>query len=128
MRGFRASVVVWIAFPLVASLCGCGREEYKPWPEGQNGSTSGNETQGVALGDVLASWESGKKEEAVHTLKSSVKKLKEAGERYHDKVLLQKAREMEDKAASIEAEGMTKSYRKKLRTDSLQERHQQMSK
>lgn len=93
MRGFRVCAMVLVAFPLVASLCGCGKEDDQPRPEGQNRSASGDEmapppppppppgarnrngaphadTEGAVLGNVLASWESGKKEEALKQLLS----------------------------------------------------------
>lgn len=90
MRGRRVCAMVLLAFPLVASLCGCGQENDQPRPEGQNRSASGKEmappapppppgTQNgnsvpqapakrIVVSDVLASWESGKKDEAVEQL------------------------------------------------------------
>lgn len=84
--------MVLLAFPLVASLCGCGKENDQPRPEGQNRPASGSEmappapppppgTQNgnsvaqapakrIVVSDVLASWESGKKDHAVEQLLS----------------------------------------------------------
>lgn len=89
MRRLRVYAVVLLALPPVASLCGCGEEADPPGPEGRASSASGNQqaapgapgaqnesgvppaqSGGVALSDVLASWESGKKDVAVKQLLS----------------------------------------------------------
>ena len=70
----------------------------------------------------------GKKNEAVSELKKSANKLREVGQEHNDKDLLKRAEEMEVQAGQIEKEGMTKKYRKVLRTDSYQMKNQQMSK
>jgi len=70
----------------------------------------------------------GKKNEAVSELKKSADKLREVGQEYNDEDLLKRAEEMEVQAGQIEKEGMTKKYRKVLRTDSYQMKNQQMSK
>ena len=70
----------------------------------------------------------GKKNEAVSELKKSADKLREVGQEYNDEELLKRAEEMEVQAGQIEKEGMTKKYRKVLRTDSYQMKNQQMSK
>jgi Ca-activated chloride channel family protein len=69
----------------------------------------------------------GKKKEAVEELKSSVRRLRQAGKNYNDKALLEKADEMEAQAGQIEREGMTKKSRKVLRTESYQMKQQQMN-
>lgn len=69
----------------------------------------------------------GKKAEAVQELKQSATKLREIGEALNDADLLKQAEETEVQADQIEKEGMTKKYRKKLRTDSYQMKNQQMS-
>jgi Ca-activated chloride channel family protein len=70
----------------------------------------------------------GKNEEAVSELKKSAQKLREVGQEHNDEELLKRAEEMEVQAGQIEKEGMTKKYRKMLRTDSYQMKNQQMSK
>ena len=70
----------------------------------------------------------GKNEEAVSELKKSAQKLREVGQEHKDEKLLKRAEEMEVQAGQIEKEGMTKKYRKMLRTDSYQMKNQQMSK
>ncbi len=70
----------------------------------------------------------GKKNEAVSELKKSADKLREVGKEHNDEDLLKRAEEMEVQAGQIEKEGMTKKYRKVLRTDSYQMKNQQMSK
>jgi len=70
----------------------------------------------------------GKKNEAVSELKRSANKLKEIGQEHNDEELLKRAEEMEIQAGQIEKQGMTKKYRKVLRTDSYQMKNQQMSK
>jgi len=70
----------------------------------------------------------GKKNEAVSELKKSADKLRKVGQEYNDEDLLKRAEEMEVQAGQIEKEGMTKKYRKVLRTDSYQMKNQQMSK
>jgi len=70
----------------------------------------------------------GKKNEAVSELKKSADKLREVGKEHNDEELLKRAEEMEVQAGQIEKEGMTKKYRKILRTDSYQMKNQQMSK
>jgi len=69
----------------------------------------------------------GDTKEAVRELKKSALQLKEAGERYNDEKLLDKAEEMEQQAGKIEREGMTPTARKTLRTKAYQMKHQQMS-
>ena len=70
----------------------------------------------------------GKKNEAVSELKKSADKLREVGKEHNDEDLLKRAEEMEVQADQIEKQGMTKKYRKVLRTDSYQMKNQQMSK
>jgi len=70
----------------------------------------------------------GKKNEAVSELKKSADKLREVGKEHNDEDLLKRAEEMEVQAGQIEKDGMTKKYRKVLRTDSYQMKNQQMSK
>ncbi|MDY6881819.1 MAG: VWA domain-containing protein [Desulfatiglans sp.] len=70
----------------------------------------------------------GKRKEAVHELKKSSARLKAIGEEHRDEILLEKAEEMEQQAGRIEKEGMTKTNRKSLRTQSYQMKHQQLNK
>jgi|LGVF01.1.fsa_nt_gb Ca-activated chloride channel family protein len=70
----------------------------------------------------------GKNKEAVSELKKSAHKLREVGQEYNDEELLKRAEEMEVQADQVEKEGMTKKYRKILRTDSYQMKNQQMNK
>ena len=70
----------------------------------------------------------GKNKEAVSELKKSAQKLRKVGRQHNDEDLLKRAEEMEVQAGQIEKEGMTKKYRKVLRTDSYQMKNQQMSK
>ena len=70
----------------------------------------------------------GKKKEAVSELKKSAQKLRKVGRQHNDEDLLKRAEEMEVQADQIEKEGMTKKYRKVLRTDSYKMKNQQMSK
>ena len=69
--------------------------------------------------------DTGKKKAAADVLRESSKELRAAGEKFNDEVLIQKAEEAEEKAATIENEGMTNRSRKALRTESYQLRYQQ---
>ena len=69
----------------------------------------------------------GKKKEAVEELKSSARRLRQAGKDLEDVQLMEKADEMEAQAGRIEREGMTKKSRKVLRTESYQMKQQQMN-
>jgi len=71
--------------------------------------------------------DTGKRDEAVEVLKQSAEKLKEFGNIYKDESILEEAEQMEDKAEQINKEGMTKKYRKELRTKSYQMKNQQSS-
>ena len=70
----------------------------------------------------------GRTEAAVQELKKSALKLKAFGTRHRDAEMLEKAEEMESRAATIKSQGMTPKARKTLRTDSYQMKHQQKSK
>ena len=72
--------------------------------------------------------DTGKKKAAADVLRESSRELRAAGEKFNDEALIQKAEEAEEKAATIEKEGMTKRSRKALRTESYQMRTQQMEK
>ena len=89
MRRFRACAMPLLASVLVASACGCARQEDESPPNSQASSASSDEVagpssqgkrngssvppapaKGILFDDVLASWESGKKDEAVEQLLS----------------------------------------------------------
>ena len=76
MRAFRVYGFLLLASLLAASLCGCAKEGEESGPEGQDSAASTDEVsseddaQGVRFGDMLASWESGRKEDAVEQLLS----------------------------------------------------------
>lgn len=70
----------------------------------------------------------GQTEKAYKELKKTAVKLKAFGTRHQDAEVLEKAAEMEVRAAEIQKEGMTPRSRKLLRTDSFQMKHQQKSK
>ena len=84
-------------------------------------------TNALSQEKAISLSDKGKKAEAVQELKQSATKLREAGEALNDADLLKQAEETEVQADQIEKEGMTKKYRKKLRTDSYQMKNQQMS-
>jgi Ca-activated chloride channel family protein len=65
---------------------------------------------------------------AIGALKKSAQDLKERGEALQDEVLLEEAGKMEQQAEILEQEGMSKTRRKEMRTDSFQLKNQQMSK
>ncbi|THB73587.1 MAG: VWA domain-containing protein [Desulfobacteraceae bacterium] len=69
----------------------------------------------------------GKKKEAVQALKQSAKQLKSVATQLNDEVLMEEAKDMEQKAKVIEKEGMSKKYRKELRTKSYQKKNQQLN-
>jgi len=73
----------------------------------------------ISLSDV------GKRDEAVMELKKSAGQLRTLGRKYNDEKLLEEAEEVEKQAEKIEEKGMTRKYRKSLRTDSYQMKHQQ---
>jgi Ca-activated chloride channel homolog len=60
-------------------------------------------------------------------LKASAEKLREAGEKYADKELLDKAKKMQATASEIETDGMSKRSRKDLKAESYQDTVQQSS-
>ncbi|MCP3954823.1 MAG: VWA domain-containing protein [Desulfobacterales bacterium] len=72
--------------------------------------------------------DSGQTEQAYKELKKTAVKLKAFGTRHQDDEVLEKAEEMEVRAAEIKKQGMTPRSRKLLRTDSYQMKHQQKSK
>ena len=67
----------------------------------------------------------GRKKEAVDTLKSSARKLRQVAEEFEDSDLMNEADKAEAQAATIEKKGMTKKQRKVLRTESYQMKTQQ---
>jgi len=70
----------------------------------------------------------GRTEAAYQELKKSATKLKAFGTRHRDAEMLEKAEEMESRAADIRSKGMTPKSRKVMRTESYQMKHQQKSK
>ena len=65
---------------------------------------------------------------AIGALKQSARELEERGRVLGDAVLLEEADKMTQQAEALEQEGMSKSKRKEMRTDSYQLKNQQMSK
>ena len=72
-------------------------------------------------------FDAGKPAAAVNALKSSAGSLHEYATKYKDEAVLQEALEMERKAEELEKEGMSKKSRKELRTDSYQQKNQQLT-
>ncbi len=70
----------------------------------------------------------GQTDAAARELKKSAVKLKAFGTRHQDTEMLEKAEEMEGRAAEIRKKGMTPKSRKIMRTDSYQMKYQQKSK
>lgn len=70
----------------------------------------------------------GQTDAAYRELKKSAVELKAFGARHQDAEMLEKAEEMEDRAAEIRKKGMTPKSRKIMRTDSYQMKTQQKSK
>lgn len=82
--------------------------------------------QAESQDEAIKLFDQGRSNEAVKVLRQSVGELKEAGKNYPAApALMDAAQELEDQAAQIEAEGMTKKSRKKLKTESYQIRTQQ---
>ena len=69
----------------------------------------------------------GRRPEAVTALKQSAERLKQAGRLYDDSELLKEAEAVEAQADQIEEKGMSKKSRKVLRTQSYQQKNQQVS-
>jgi Ca-activated chloride channel family protein len=65
---------------------------------------------------------------AIGALKKSALELKDKGTELQDELLLEEAVKMEEQAQILEEEGMSKSKRKEMRTNSFQLKNQQMSK
>jgi len=82
----------------------------------------------LAQEEAISLADEGKKKEAVQELKQSASELRAAGKRYQDNELLDKADEMEAQAGRIESQGMTKKFRKALKTESYQTKTQQSEK
>jgi Ca-activated chloride channel family protein len=82
----------------------------------------------IAKDRAISLSDMGKKDEAVRELKKSAGQLRYLGRKYGDEKLLDEAQEMEQQAEQIEEKGMTRKYRKSLRTDSYQMKHQQLNK
>jgi Ca-activated chloride channel family protein len=61
------------------------------------------------------------------TLKESADKLKQVGRLYEDSELIKEAEAVADQADQIEEKGMSKKSRKVLRTQSYQQKNQQVS-
>lgn len=72
--------------------------------------------------------DTGKKKEAVETLKTSAAQLKSMGSAFKDEKMIEEAEALEQKADLIEKEGMSKKSRKVLRTESYQMKNQQYEK
>jgi hypothetical protein len=89
VRGLRLYAMLLLVWPLLASLGGCARKEGQSPPEPRTPAAPGDEgspastrgarsgsstpqarTEGVLFRDVLASWESGRQDEAVKQLLS----------------------------------------------------------
>ncbi len=69
----------------------------------------------------------GRQPEAVTALKQSAERLKQVGRLYEDSELLKEAEAVEAQADQIEEKGMSKKSRKILRTQSYQQKNQQLS-
>jgi Ca-activated chloride channel family protein len=69
----------------------------------------------------------GRQPEAVTALKQSAERLKQVGRLYDDSELLKEAEAVEAQADQIEEKGMSKKSRKVLRTQSYQQKNQQLS-
>lgn len=69
----------------------------------------------------------GRQPEAVMALKQSAERLKQVGRLYEDSELLKEADAIEAQADQIEEKGMSKKSRKILRTESYQQKNQQLS-
>ncbi len=69
----------------------------------------------------------GRQPEAVTALKHSAETLRQVGRLYKDSELLKEAEAIEAQADQIEEEGMSKKSRKVLRTQSYQQKNQQVS-
>jgi len=69
----------------------------------------------------------GRQPEAVTALKQSAEKLRQVGRLYKDSELLKEAEAVADQADQIEEKGMSKKSRKILRTQSYQQKNQQLS-
>jgi Ca-activated chloride channel family protein len=79
----------------------------------------------VAKDKAISLSDEGRKQEAVVELKQSASRLRQAGKDFGDESLLEKADAVEEQAAALEAEGMTKRQRKAMRTESFQMKNQQ---
>lgn len=73
-------------------------------------------------------FDAGNASAAVGALKKSAEALKDRGMALDDAVLLEEADKMEQQAELLEQEGMSKTSRKEMRTNSFQLKNQQMSK
>lgn len=82
----------------------------------------------IAKDKAISLSDKGKKDEAVRELKKSAGQLRYLGRKYDDETLMKEAEEAEQQAEQIEEKGMTPKYRKSLRTDSYQMKHQQLKK
>lgn len=69
----------------------------------------------------------GRQPEAVTALKQSAETLRQVGRLYDDSDLLKEAEAVEAQADQIEEKGMSKKSRKELRTQSYQQKNQQVS-
>ena len=81
----------------------------------------------MAKDKAISLSDEGRKPEAVVELKKSASRLRQAGKDYDDERLLEKADAVEEQAAALEAEGMTKRQRKAMRTESFQMKTQQQN-
>jgi Ca-activated chloride channel family protein len=70
----------------------------------------------------------GKTKEAAKELKSSADNLMDFGRKYNDREVMDEALKLEQKAESLEEDGMSKKLRKVLRTNSYQMKNQQTEK
>ena len=78
--------------------------------------------------EAIKLFDEGRPAEAVQRLEKSARELKEAGKQYPAApALMEAAEELEDRAAQLEAEGMTPKKRKVLKTESYQIRNQQQN-
>jgi Ca-activated chloride channel family protein len=81
----------------------------------------------IAQDDAVALADKGKLKEAAQELKKSAEKLKQAADELKDAALSNRAEEVAQQAEEMEKRGLSSWFRKSLRTESYQERNQQMA-
>ena len=81
----------------------------------------------VAQNEAIALADEGNNKQAAEVLKTSAQQLRDKGEKFNDKDLLEKAVQMDQQADEMNTEGLSNVSRKAMRAEAYQDMHQQVA-